>query len=223
MTTDERFADMRTRLQRTVRVNYLLLFLLLALSLMSLWDRRSTKRVIRASEFVVVNDQGEDCAWLGTTADGAPKLGLAVDGKARAAFEITKDGMPRLILKDSAGERRGEFSLTNDMRPQLVLFDGEGTSRAGLALFADGSPAISLRDAKGKDRTIIVVDKQGQGILQYDAIGKCRGVWSEGVDDHSFFLKDTEGRSRAMMGIHNSKGPFFKAFDETGKEIWSAP
>ena len=95
-------------------------------------------KVIRASRFEVVDDQGRPRAGLIVLKDG-PRLDMFDEKGTSRAMLITTETGAGLTLFDEKGIGRAMLSTSNG-GPGLVLFDEKGKVRAGLGVNETTTP-----------------------------------------------------------------------------------
>ena len=162
MTTDERIEKMEGQLARVRWFNHILIACIV-LSLVVLficktfrpektWAAQSGEKVIRASGFVLEDENGKIRATLAMTEDG-PKLSLSDEnGRTRAALRVAKD-MPSLSLHDVEGKERASL-MVGKLGPYLTLYDENDVLRADLSVGNDSS-SLSLSDDNGEERVVL--------------------------------------------------------------------
>ena len=165
MTIEERMEKVEITLARAKRCNRLLLFVvMLAIVLLALGaitpgigtpttsgTRSEGEDVVRAKEFILVDENGMLRANMGVGKDG-PLLALYDEkGKPRIALSVDKEG------------------------PQLTMRDENDKPRIGMLLI-DSGMGLTLRDEKGKDRAFLAVGKkEGPRLMLFDENGTL--VW----------------------------------------------
>lgn len=110
----------------------------------------SSRHVIRAARFVVVDSSGADVAELGAGTNRG--VGLRIASSAQSAelwVGVGDGGRPSVSILDSAGRPLSDLTLWDGM-PRLALrVPGKGT-RLGLLLSKDGRPRLDLFSEGGK-------------------------------------------------------------------------
>jgi hypothetical protein len=161
MTTEERLEKLERELAAAKRRNHWLLTIMALIigGLTLVWtltkttsaayaqEAEAVQKIIRASEFVLVDENGKIRAALSVSKDGAGLTLWDENGKFRASLSANKDGT-MLGLRDENGKLRASLSAVKD-GPGLDLFDENGKPRAGLAVLKDGS-LLHLKDENGK-------------------------------------------------------------------------
>jgi len=161
MNTEERLANLERELARAKRRNRrLVVFALVAAGVAvvaAAWIGAPRKvlaesgakatNVIRASEFILEDADGNVRASLGISKDGSGLSLYDENGKTRVALGISKDskGGPGLVLRDENGSFRAALGVAK-VGATLDLWDKNGKLRAEL-----GASATVTRD----ERTII--------------------------------------------------------------------
>ena len=97
-----------------------LIVVMAMLTVIPAWTQE-TERVIRATAFVVEDDQGRERAKLGMTSEGPGLLLYDEDGNCRFAFE-TVDDVTYLMMVDENGAARLMLSVT-EYGSALVIYD----------------------------------------------------------------------------------------------------
>ena len=158
MTTEERLEKMERELARVKRRYYWLLaavglvvgvcaLVWFGAGFMRMVQAQEAKKVIRANEFVLEDENGETRAML-TLTKGDPELAL-VDEKRRPRAALgLKQGVPGLTLYDEEGRRRVLLAL-NKGEPELFLYDKKGQWRVILGI------CEGLEDENGKLRATL--------------------------------------------------------------------
>jgi hypothetical protein len=162
ISTEERLEKLERNLTRAKRDNRRMIvvgvgIVLGALALLVVWgspvsvaqaqENAADKKVIRAQEFVLVDEQD----------------------KPRAMLTISEDE-PAMSLHDDRGEIRAMLGVTKD-RSFLRLYDERGEPRAGMDVAEDG-PRLKLFDEQGNGHTVLIVDKDGPSLIMYDEKGE---------------------------------------------------
>lgn len=188
MTAEERLEMVEKELARVKRNNhYLMAFsglVVLTLVLARVLAEGGTtaqaqgkpidRRVVRANEFILEDEKGEERAKLVIAKDG-PQLALFDErGKLRAGMRVGKD-MPQLALFDVNGKLRAMLAVGDEGRPQLVMSDEKGRLRTGIGETANG-PMLFMADENGRTRADMSVFKDGPGLALSDEKG--RTLWS---------------------------------------------
>jgi hypothetical protein len=111
---------------------------------------------IRARSFVLVNQQGEVLARLGSLPQGGPGLGIYDQGrKNRLLLAAEPDGSSGLRLFGRDGQGSIMLAVGANGAPSLRLLDHNWRVRASLATWPDGSPYLELADKDGQARAIL--------------------------------------------------------------------
>jgi hypothetical protein len=99
------------------------------------------KKVVRATEFQLVND----------------------DGLPRASLSVNPDNMPNLRFLDAEGMVRLDLFLQGDGRPLINMNARNSSCRVALGLLDNGNPVLTLYDKKQRPvRQYEVVEKKGE-------------------------------------------------------------
>lgn len=173
----------------------------------------SQPQVVRATAFVLVDDEGRKRGKLEMASIG-PTLGLCDEsGKTRAELVVSADG-PALCLYDEKGKSPYSVML---FPGGLFLRDENGKLRAGLSVLGDGV-SLELNDANGEAPTVEhTLDVIRAGAVPFwDERGK-RGIWLGVVGEGtSLQMNDANGKPRAGLTVLKD-GPAIRLYDENGK------
>jgi hypothetical protein len=213
MTTEERLEKMECELTAAKRRNrWLVAGMALAVGAFALaWTFTRTANTaqaqgaageaaakeVRATQFVLVDENGKTRAEMGTVKVGGSGLILYDEnGTVRATLGADKDGS-RLTLFDENGKTRAVLGADKDA-PRLIMFDETGTYRAVLIAFKD-APRLALFGERGYDdpRVTLIALKDGSYLA----------------------LSDEKGKTRAVL----SGSPNLTLFDPDGKALFKAP
>ena len=110
------------------------------------------KKIVSASAFILVNDQGVE----------------------QAKLALSKAGRPTLVMRRANGKPGIVISISPAGKPIVGMYDKTGAARASYGLAANGDPGLAMIDAKGKLRTICAVSAKGPAIVLMDSAGKTR-------------------------------------------------
>ncbi len=114
-------------------------------------DTSAPRRIVSASEFVV----------------------LDAAGKARARIDVNKDGQAGFAMYDSDSHARAQIVIDNQGAPSVRLYDTSNKLRLSLEISTDGVPTVRLMDTSDRARAVIGVDAQGEaGLNFYDQDGR---------------------------------------------------
>ena len=130
MTTEERFEQLEAKLKRCNRLLLAGGALIVALSVLvcvgvaqKLTNSKPTAKVqgmnsfvpdvVRAREFVVVDENGETRAMLDADKNGPALSMFDTQGKPRAILNVDKDG-PGLVMADANGKTSTSLNVTKD-------------------------------------------------------------------------------------------------------------
>jgi hypothetical protein len=174
-------------------------------------------QVIRATAFVLVDDEGRERG----------KLEMSKEGPG-------KDG-PSLTLSDENGNIRVMLSMPPalDSEPSLVMYGGRAKSNYRVLLFGGGlflrntndklrvglssEASLELNDANGMPRAGLGVTAAGAELALGDENGKARAWLRVGKDGSpSLDLRDENGEIRARL-IVDEYGPALDLYDAAGK------
>lgn len=161
MTIEERLEHCERELTATKRhTRWLMGGALMILGCLTIAATPGDKQIIRAQQFIVVDEQGRQRAMLGMYSN------LSV--------------RPLLSLSDEDGKQRAELTVFED-GTKLSLADGNGKTRIEVSTFKSG-PNFSLYDTNDKNRVRLQATIAGHGLKNEarldlsDANGKT--IWS---------------------------------------------
>jgi hypothetical protein len=118
---------------------------------------------------------------------------------AQATNVVTAEEF-RLVTKD--GQPRATLLLWNGQLPALSMADEKCHNRVFLGVFNMAQPALVLNDEGCKQRASL--DLQPDGLP-------------------SLTLRDKSDVPRARVRLLQDGSPVLTLFDDTGRELWSAP
>ena len=130
-------------------------------------------------------------------------VSLCVVAAAAAAFGAGKGAAPDVVqaqrfeLVDAEGELRARLSVAPTIGPSLFLYDDRGQVRVRLRLTRDGCPSLELWDEEGKGGAAVFVGTE---------------------DNPTVMLRTSDGVAHAELSANA-----LALYDETAKEVWSAP
>lgn len=135
---------------------------------------RTTKRVVEAEQFVLLDRAGKPRAVLTQGSDG--NIGLRFTdpaGRVRIALAMEADGRPGMELSDASGARRVWLFVGDDGSPHITLLDAAERKQAFLGLGPDGTVGLILASPPSKANAVlaIVAGKRG-GLELADPSGK---------------------------------------------------
>ena len=110
-------------------------------------DTSAPRRIVTASEFVVV--------------DAA--------GKPRAKIEVNGNGQASFAMFDSDKHPRAQIAVDNQGVPSVRLYDTSNKLRLSLEVSSDGIPTVRLMDSGSHPRELLGVDAEGEGGLDFYA------------------------------------------------------
>jgi hypothetical protein len=144
--------------------------------------------VVKASRFVVIDDEGRTRARLGMLPDGGASLWLLDDKEnERVEVYVSREGDAGTVLKDAQGYERASLSLLSGETPAMVLTDDDEKIRTVLDVRSDGSPGLEFRDAAGKEKVVLGVLADGSPALTLDQrhfTAEPRGAKADRVSDY---------------------------------------
>ncbi|HUX02850.1 MAG TPA: hypothetical protein VMY35_17955 [Phycisphaerae bacterium] len=232
MTTEERLEKVERELARAKRRNrWQAAFIGLAVvGLILAWtltkiapavqsqeDAEATKpvQVIRATAFVLVDDEGRERGKLEMLKNGPELRLIDANGESRIMLSTYKFKDAKGLQMDGTG---------------LCLADENGKARAWLRLEKFGPSedvgcydweSLYLFDEKGEEGVNLMVNKGGSGLDLHDKNGVYRAGLSVGVDYAVLQLHDDDvryghaTRQRARLSV-DKDGPSLGLFDENG-------
>ena len=242
MTIEERLATMEKELGLVKRRNRwqlgAILFLAAGLvvpflfgttALLARAQVAGTVKEIRASSFLLVDENGKPRAELSVYKNG-PSLVLADENFNPRAMLYVDKNVPRLELLDENNKPRAEFTTGKD-GPVLRLRDENENVRAALTLFKN-DPMLMMLDENKKAHVKIYSDKDGAGLSVLDENGNPRSVLGVYQNHPGLMLSDENGNVRFWAGHAEISSPDGKTtsypesslilFGPDGKVIWSA-
>ena len=110
--------------------------------------------VVRAQQFSLVDQWGNERATLGLDANGEPGIKLFDrNGTMRAQLD-TFENTPSLILCDRDGQRRSYYGMDNETGNSILeMMDANGQSLTNISV--DGNSGhVTFSDANGNDQTL---------------------------------------------------------------------
>ena len=254
MTTEERLEKLESELARAKRGNRRMVLagvgLLLGMFALLVAGRSVTsialgqekaadKTVIRANEFILLDEQGrkratlrmdpngptlrmsrengKDYFVLSGSQDGGALLMVDQNGQVRLTLGVNEEG-PGLGMFDKKGKSRVVLKVgqTETLDAALLTLVGEnGKSKAILSVFK-GGPRLDLYDEKGETRVSLGAHKDGPVLSLGDENGKTRVLVVSGKEISGFALKDEKGKTRAHLSAFSELGPSLGLADEKG-------
>ncbi|MCP4590267.1 MAG: hypothetical protein GY842_05965 [bacterium] len=180
---------------------------------------------VRASRFVVVDDEGKKRAEFGVLEDGEAKMVVWNQTRSTAVtVGMGRTGMPRITLENSKAEALLDLGILDDQYPVFVMRDANGRRRLGAMVPADGTTAIGLYDTKKGNRCTVSVGQDGDpSITLKDSRGKIRAglmVASDGTCALDLF--DAKGQERIVFQTDSQGEADAAIFGADGKAVWSA-
>ena len=109
------------------------------------------KKTIRAREFILEDNQGQERAALRTDSAGNSLLLFrGSDKKVRCFIGTTADGTPRVTLSYGNGKGTIELEANDQLNTAgIAICSAGGKAKLVFAVTADGIPAIVAYDASG--------------------------------------------------------------------------
>lgn len=105
------------------------------------------RRIVTASEFVV----------------------LDADGKPRAKIDVNADGQAGFAMYDADNHPRAQIVVDNLGAPSVRLYDTSNKLRLSLEVGADGIPTVRLMDNGSHAREVLGIDAEGEAGLNFYA------------------------------------------------------
>ncbi|MDD4889388.1 MAG: hypothetical protein PHU85_05620 [Phycisphaerae bacterium] len=195
---------------------------------------REPVKVIRATAFVLVDDEGRERAKLEMRKDGpglafydqngSPRATLGVEvfgmslvladenGKARVMQTVGKDG-PTLSLLDKNEKPRVCLGYVK-AEPSLDLFDANGEPRVELATTKDGT-WLSLSGEEGKGKAdLSVVNDVGPNLCLF---GKGKGMATLNADTNGAGMRLTGLNAKHKVALSAGEISDIVLYDDSGK------
>jgi len=124
-------------------------------------DSKSTARLELTSHRLL------DGVRLAAHADGSSGVYvLDVDGRNRGGLEAFGPGGAALNFRDPLGRVRGSMGLDAKLVPNLLLLDEEGARRVGLVVQEDGNALLEVSDERGQPRVQLSTLFDGSPMLE---------------------------------------------------------
>jgi hypothetical protein len=105
------------------------------------------RRIVTASEFVV----------------------LDAAGKPRARIDVNDDGLAGFAMYDHDNYPRAQIVVDNLGAPSVRLYDTSNKLRLSLEVSTDGIPTVRLMDTGNQARELLGVDAEGEAGLNFYA------------------------------------------------------
>lgn len=105
------------------------------------------RRIVTASEFVVLDPAG----------------------KPRAKIDVNGDGQAGFAMYDGDNHPRAQIVVDNQGAPSVRLYDTSNKLRISLEVGTDGIPTVRLMDNGSHPRELLGVDAEGEGGLDFYA------------------------------------------------------
>ena len=123
-------------------------------------------KTVKAESFIVVDEDGNERAFLGTTpADGSVLILRDRKKNARVSLVSAEDGTSAVLLGNQTGTPHLLLRVRPWATPSIELADGERRRRLKLALGGDGSPAITFMKVGRNPRMKLSLDGDGSPAL----------------------------------------------------------
>jgi hypothetical protein len=110
-------------------------------------DTSAPRRVVTASEFLL----------------------LDAAGKPRARIDVNDDGQAAFAMYDRDNHPRAQIVVDNYGAPSVRLYDTTNKLRLSLEISTDGVPTVRLTDSSDRARAVLGVDGQGEAGLNFYA------------------------------------------------------
>ncbi|MGA8058464.1 MAG: hypothetical protein WB999_09480 [Candidatus Binataceae bacterium] len=110
-------------------------------------DRSVPRRIVTASEFVL----------------------LDAAGKPRAKIDVNDDGQAGFAMYDRDNHPRAQIVVDNYGAPSVRLYDTTNKLRLSLEISTDGVPTVRLLDTSDRARGVFGVDAEGEAGLNFYA------------------------------------------------------
>jgi len=134
---------------------------------------QQSDRVVRASAFILEDEQGEKRAVLRLATKHTPELVLYDEnGNSRISFLMIADET-WLKLEDGKGKRSITLSAGRH-ETALQIFDEKDKVRADIGVGENNWPMLRLFDGNGKVRLVLIVGDEGPGLVLTDENGKLK-------------------------------------------------
>jgi len=139
-------------------------------------------------------------------------------GKTRAAFALTPDGEPSLVLYDKKGAPLLALASAGK-GSSLLTFTGEGGTKFAIRMGPKGRPSMTINDRKGKSRLVLGVGPEENVLLGlYDKDSKSGAVISVLPGGRpGVALLDSTGKARGAFQLLDDGKPNLALNDEKGK------
>jgi hypothetical protein len=110
-------------------------------------ETSAPRRIVTASEFVV----------------------LDAAGKPRAKIDVNDDGQAGFAMFDRDNHPRAQIVVDDQGAPSVRLYDTSNKLRLSLEVSSDGIPTVRLMDSGSHARELLGVDAEGEGGLDFYA------------------------------------------------------
>ena len=182
-------------------------------------QRNPSPEVIRAKSFVVVGDNDEPIAVLGSQ-EGNPRLSMSGrEGFSRLELGLYEGERLGFSLHDPNGTRRFEVRLAKDGSAYLMVFGQDGNERFRVGMNQHDDSELSLHGSKGQARITIGFDDNELPLLTlFDENGIKRLVagMEGGSPDLTMFDRNQNRRLAAGLDSYDLAG--FSLYSEDGEE-----
>jgi len=110
-------------------------------------DTSAQRRIVSASEFVLLDSTG----------------------KPRAKIDVNDDGQAGFAMYDRDNHPRAQIVVDNYGAPSVRLYDTTDKLRLSLEISTDGVPTVRLMDTSDRARAVLGVDAEGEAGLNFYA------------------------------------------------------
>ena len=178
MPNDERIEKMERQLVRVRWLNRCLIAcIVLSLGFVYISKRKnlaqSGLKEIRASRFIVEDENRKPRVVLAVTSDGPGLRLYDENGKERAVLAVTPNG-PELRQYDKDANERIHLGMTKDMA--ILSLNDENQQFSSIMSASKYGPRLLLSDENGNIRALLWVNKSGPILSLSDKNGK--KIWS---------------------------------------------
>lgn len=113
--------------------------------------RKNTPNVVRAKEFILVDNDGKERAALRIDPQKNTVLFFRTPtGEVRMFAGLTQDGTPRMMLLYAGGKGSIELEANDKLNSAALIVTGPtGKAKVAAGIAANGLPAIALFDQNG--------------------------------------------------------------------------
>lgn len=113
---------------------------------------RKRKKVVKAQEFVLEDEEGRERAALRIDREKNALVSFKdQQGRMRLFAGLTPDGTPRVCLEYGGGKGSIQLEANDDINSAALIITGpSGTAQVMLGISRNGLPAFALLDEEGK-------------------------------------------------------------------------